>query len=261
MSITDTHAHLDFPDFESDREQVIERAKQNLVEQIITIGIGRESIGKALQFTEKFTSVFAVVGVHPNDLHELPLTDWDFLVQASKHPRVVGIGETGLDYYRLKPENPDQQKANQKDYFLRQLQLAKDVDKPVVIHCREAYDDTLSIIKEFGRFRNAPGVMHCFGGTQKIAKEVFDLGYYISVGGILTFKNAEELRAIVKTMPRDRLLLETDCPFLAPIPHRGKRNEPAYTKLVAEKVAELWEIPFEKTLDQIAANVKQLFGI
>jgi TatD DNase family protein len=261
MSITDTHAHLDFPDFETDRDQVIERAKQNRVEQIITIGIGRKSITQALRLAETFSSVFAVVGVHPNDLDKLPLADWDFLIKASQHPRVVGIGETGLDYYRLKPPNLDEQKAEQKDYFLRQLQLAKDSDKPVVIHCREAYDDTLGIIKEFGTFRNAPGVMHCFGGSQKIATEVFNLGYYISAGGILTFKNAEEVREIVKGMPRDRLLLETDCPFLAPVPHRGKRNEPAFTKLVAEKVSELWEMPFEQTLEQIASNVKRLFGV
>lgn len=261
MSITDTHAHLDYPDFDHDRDQVIERAKQNQVGQIITIGIGKKSINQALQLAEKFSSIYAVVGVHPNDLDELPLSDWDFLVQSSKHPRVVGIGETGLDYHRLTQPNPDGQKAKQKDYFLRQLQLAKDCDKPVVIHCREAYDDTLRIVKEFGEIRSQPGVIHCFGGTQKNAVEFLDLGYSISVGGILTFKNAEEIRAIVKHMPHDRLLLETDCPFLAPVPHRGKRNEPAFTKLVAEKVSELWQISFDQTIEQIASNVKKLFGI
>jgi TatD DNase family protein len=260
-SITDTHAHLDYTDYDSDRDAVVERAETVDVSKIITIGIGRDSIPRSLKLCEKYPGVFAAVGVHPMALNALRLDEWNLLETASVHARVVAIGETGLDYHRLPKENVDQEKNFQHDYFFRQLDLARRVDKPVVIHCRDAYDDTLKILQEFGRFRSEPGVMHCFGGDRAMADRVFELGYFISVGGILTFKNAPALRELVAGMPRDLLLLETDCPYLAPVPHRGKRNEPAFTRFVAEKVAELWKISLEETASIVEANVKRLFGI
>lgn len=254
--ITDTHAHLDYPDYDADRDAVVARAREAGVTKIITIGIGRKSIPNALALCERYGGVFAAVGVHPTSLDALGLDEWKLLEDAAKHPRVVAIGETGLDYHHQPYD-----KAKQRDYFVRQLQLAKRADKPVVIHCREAYDDTLAILGEFGRFRAEPGVMHCFGADRAMAERVYGLGYVISVGGILTFKNAPALRELVAAMPRDKLLLETDCPYLAPAPNRGKRNEPAWTRCVAEKLAELWGLPIEKAAGIVEANVKRVFGI
>jgi TatD DNase family protein len=261
MSLTDTHAHLDYSDYDADRDAILKRAQEAGVDQVISIGIGKDSISKTLELCQRYANVYAVVGVHPTDLDALPEAEWSFLEQAAGKARVVAIGETGLDYYRLTEENKASEQAKQKKYFVKQLELAKKVDKPVVIHCREAYADTLEILKQFGRFRKEPGVMHCFGADWDTAQQVFELGLMISVGGILTFKNAESLREIVQRMPREKLLLETDCPFLAPVPHRGKRNEPAYTRLVAEKVAELWQMSLQNALEQISANVRKVFRI
>lgn len=261
MTITDTHAHLDYPDYDADREAVIERARQAGVAQTITIGIGRESIPRSLRLCEGHAGIFAAVGVHPTALDALLPEEWPLLETAARHPRVVAVGETGLDYHRLTGPDTESAKKLQRDYFLRQLDLARRLDKPVVIHCRDAYEDTLRILEEFGRFRDQPGVMHCFGGDRAQAERVFQLGYAISVGGIVTFKNAPGLRELVAAVPRERLLLETDCPYLAPMPHRGQRNEPAHTRLVAEKVAELWGLPLEETSARIATNVKRVFGI
>jgi TatD DNase family protein len=259
--LTDIHAHLDYAEYDADRDAAILRACQAGVVHVITTGIGRDSIAKTLKLAERHDELHATVGVHPTDLDALRPDEWSLLEEASRHPRVVAIGETGLDYFHLKTADPDSEKKRQRDYFLRSLDLARRANKPAVVHCRDAYDDTLAILKEFGRFRDAPGVMHCFGGTRAIADRVFELGYTISAGGILTFKNAPTLRELVSSIPHDRLLLETDCPYLAPMPHRGKRNEPAYVRLVAEKVAELWKQPLEKTLAEVAANVKRVFGI
>ncbi len=259
--LTDTHAHLDFPDYEADLDAVIKQARETGVSKIISIGIGRHSISKTLALCEKYPNVYAAVGVHPTDLDALKLDEWPLLEKAAVHPRVVAIGEIGLDYHHLSQEHPEEEKIRQKEYFLRQLDLAKQMNKPVIIHCRDAYEDTLKILQEFGRFRDPCGVMHCFGSNLAMAHQVFDMGYVISVGGILTFKNANALREVVQAIPHDKLLLETDCPYLAPVPHRGKRNEPAYTMLVAEKVADLWNLSLEKTLQIVAENVRCVFGI
>ena len=263
---TDTHAHLDYSDYASDLDQVIERASEAGVSKVITIGIGRDSIPRSLALCDRYPNVFAAIGVHPTALDDLRLDEWEILEQAVKHPKVVAIGETGLDYHHLPSEktpgaDDDTWKKKQHDYFLRQLELAKKLDKPVVVHCRDAYPDTIKILKEFGRFREHPGVMHCFASDSAAAKEVFTLNYVISTGGVLTFKNAPALRAVVSETPHDKLLLETDCPYLAPHPHRGKRNEPGYTRLVAEKLAEVWNIPLEEVSRVTEANVKRVFGI
>jgi len=260
--ITDTHAHLDYKDYDEDRDVVVARAKEAGVSKIITIGIGKDSIPKTLSIAEKYPQVYASVGVHPTDLEALPLEDWTFLEKAAEHPKVVAIGETGLDHHHIKSfESAEDEKIFQRDYFLKQLELAKKVDKPVIIHCREAYEDTLTILEEFGKFRKEPGVIHCFGSDERTAQWAFNLGYYISVGGILTFKTADLLRQVITWMPKDRLLLETDCPYLTPMPNRGKRNEPAYTFLVAEKVSELWDVKLEKAAEQTTENATRLFGI
>ena len=258
---TDTHAHLDYPDYSSDLDEVIRRASEAGVSKVITIGIGRDSIPRTLALCDKYPNVYAAVGVHPTALDALELSEWDLLEKAARHPKVVAIGETGLDYHRLPAEGVDAYKQMQHDYFLRQLELAKRVQKPVVVHCRDAYPDTLKVLKEFGRFREHPGVMHCFASDPATAKEVFTLHYVISTGGVLTFKNAPALRALIAECPRDKLLLETDCPYLAPHPHRGKRNEPGYTRLVAEKLAEVWNCSLEEVSKVTEENVKRVFGI
>lgn len=259
--ITDTHAHLDYDVYDADRDAVVERARGAGVTRILAIGIGEKSIAKTLELAGRYEGIFAAVGVHPNDLAALPPERWELLERAARQPRVVAVGETGLDYYRLKSADPAAEKRAQRECFLRQLDLAHRADKPVIVHCREALGDTLAVLREFGRFRAEPGVMHCFAGTPAQAEEVFALGYVISTGGILTFKNAPALRDLVRVVPRDRLMLETDCPYLAPVPHRGKRNEPGHTRLVAEKLAELWEEPLEATVDRVAATVRRVFGI
>lgn len=260
--LTDTHAHLDYPDYDADREDILTRAMEAGVEKIITIGIGESSIGRSIALADKYPNVYAAVGVHPSDLEALPVEKWSLLENAAKHPKVVAIGETGLDHHHIKNfEVVEDEKLMQKEYFIKQLELARKVDKPVVIHCRDAYEDTLTILEEFGRYRKEPGVIHCFGSDERTAQWAFNLGYSISVGGILTFKNAELLRQVITWMPKDRLLLETDCPYLAPTPHRGKRNEPAYVKLVAEKLSELWNLPVPEIVRITSENVRRVFGI
>jgi TatD DNase family protein len=261
LPITDTHAHLDDAAYDADREEALGRARAAGVARVIAIGIGEASIAKTLALAEKHEGVFAAVGVHPNDLGALPPGRWDLLERAARHARAVAVGETGLDYFRLGSADPASEKRAQRESFLRHLDLARRVDKPVVIHCREALEDTLAVLREFGRFRAEPGVMHCFAGTPAQAEAFYGLGYAISVGGILTFKNAPVLREVARAAPRDRVMLETDCPYLAPEPHRGKRNEPARARLVAEKLAGIWEEPLETTVDRVALTVRRVFGI
>lgn len=258
---TDTHAHLDYPDYDADRDEVVQRSIESGVKKIITIGIGRDSIPRSIALCDRYPNVYAAVGVHPTALEDLQPDEWEILATAACHPKVVAIGETGLDYHRLPADGVDAYKEKQHDYFLRQLELAKRLNKPVVIHCRDAYPETIKVLKEFGRFRDEPGVMHCFASDVGTAREVFGLGYVISTGGVLTFKNAPALREVIAATPHDKLLLETDCPYLAPVPHRGKRNEPGYTRLVAEKLSEIWKLPLEDVARVTEANVHRVFGI
>jgi TatD DNase family protein len=259
--LTDTHAHLDYDKYDPDREAVIQRAKVAGVGQIITIGIGKKSIASSLKLAETHPEIYAAVGVHPTALNDLDLKDWSILEEAARHPRVVAVGETGLDYHSLTLENEIDDREQQHQYFRKQLELAKAVNKPVIIHCRDAYQDTLQVLKDFGRFRDRCGVMHCFSADLATAQQVFELGYAISVGGVLTFKNATMLRKVVAEVPKNQLILETDCPYLAPVPHRGERNEPAHTRLVARTLADLWSLSLQRTLEFLAKNVKEVFGI
>lgn len=261
LNLTDTHAHLDYPEYDPDRDAVLTRAREAGVSHIITVGIGTESIRKTLRLLDQYPALHAIVGVHPTATDAIQSDEWSLLEDAARHPRVAGLGEMGLDYFHLRTPDSASEKRVQQEFFRRQMQLAAKIGKPVVIHCRNAYEDTLAILREFERFRAEPGVMHCYSGTMATAQQVFELGYSISVGGIVTFKNAPELREVVTAVPHDRLMLETDCPYLAPMPHRGKRNEPSYVRLVAERVASLWRIPLPKTAELLASNVKRVFGI
>ena len=268
--LIDTHAHLDYPDFENDLEQVIEAAAKAGVRRIISIGTGLESSRRAVALAERFDCVHAVVGLHPTNVDEEGEGWLEGIRALASHPKVAAIGETGMDYHRLPSEKlasaagisalqaetaDDTQaaildgayKAAQAEAFTAQLDLAAEFGLNVVIHQRDAWDDTLNILKDHtGRLR---GVFHCFGNTPDQAREILALGHLVSFTGIVTFKNAALVRDVAAAIPSDAFMVETDCPYLAPVPHRGKRCEPAHTRLVAEKIAELRGT----TLEEIAA--------
>ena len=237
MTLIDTHAHLDYEDFAVDFDAVLQRARDAGVERIITIGTSVESSRRAVELAEQHPMIYAVVGVHPTAAAEAPANMAEALTALAVHPRVVAIGETGLDYHRL-PEDAEQQTASketQANVFRQQLDVAADSGLNVVIHQRDAWDDTLAILRDYtGRLR---GVFHCFGGTPAQADEVLSLGHLVSFTGIATFKNAAVVRETAAHVPADRFMVETDCPYLAPVPYRGKRCEPAHTRETAAAVA------------------------
>jgi len=252
--LIDTHAHLDLSDFKSDCEAVIERARAAGVEHIITIGIGLKECRRALEIARKHSFISAAIGIHPHNASHLDLTALDFLEKHAQEPDVVALGEMGLDFFRNRSPREDQMRA-----FRAQLDLAESLRLPVVIHDRDAHSETMEILHEekptFG------GVLHCFSGDTAMAKQCIDLGFLISIPGTVTFKNAATIQAVARDIPLEHLLLETDCPFLTPMPHRGKRNEPAYVRFVAEKVAELKRTSVEEVIEQTGANACRLFNL
>lgn len=247
----DTHAHLDFPDFAGDLEAVVARATEAGITRILSIGTTLAGSRRVLEIAERFPSVYAVVGVHPNHAEEEPDQDLrPALIALAAHPRVVGIGETGLDFYRLEgrtPEQVERMKARQAEVFGQQLEVASALGLPCVIHQRAAFAETMAQMAPFqGRTR---GVFHCFTGTVEEARAVIEAGQLVSFTGITTFKNAQNVRDALAAVPDDRFMLETDCPFLAPVPHRSRRCEPAYVRPLAEVVATVrgWDL---ETLSQ-----------
>ena len=251
--LTDTHAHLDFPQFDDDREEVIARALAAGVGIIINVGTDLASSRRAVTLAEAYPQIYAAVGVHPHDAKTLTDEALAELGELARHPKVVAIGEIGLDFYRdLSPRNV------QREAFERQLALAQELGKPVIIHDREAHAEVMAILRRWPGLR---GVLHCFSGDLDMAHEAIEMGFYISVAGPVTFKNARRLPEIVRQLPLERLLIETDCPYLAPHPYRGRRNEPAYVRLVAQKVAELKGMSLERVARVTTANARQLFGL
>lgn len=254
--LIDTHAHLDFEDFDQDRDEVLQRAFDGGVEKIIAIGCNLERSQAAVDLAEKYDNVYASVGIHPDDIAELDNPDtMERLHKLAQRDKVVAIGEIGLEYYQVEDEKI---KQNQIKRFREQLSLAKELDLPIVFHCRDAYEEMIDILRADGFH---PGVVHCFSGTQEIAKQLVDLGYYISFTGIITFKNAADTLPIVKEVPLERIMVETDCPYLAPEPNRGKRNEPAYVRQVAEKIATTKGIGFDKVAEITSKNAINLFNL
>lgn len=268
--LTDTHAHLDYPDFAADMEGVLARAEEAGVTRIITIATGLESGQRALALAEKYAQVYAVVGIHPTNVLDEPADFLPALRELARHPKVAAIGETGLDYHRLpsedlpgspalaalQAEEPSDAraavadgayKAAQAEAFRAQLDLAAELGLNVVIHQRDAWDDTVELLRPYtGKLR---GVFHCFGNRPEQAAEILALGHLVSFTGIVTFKNAALVRETVASLPADAYMVETDCPYLAPAPHRGKRCEPAHTRLVAETIAQTRNC----TLEEVAA--------
>ena len=240
----DTHAHLDYPDFTSDIADVVTRAKAAGITKLISIGTNLESSRRAITLSERFTEVFAVVGWHPTDVLHAPEDVRPALRELAKHPKVVAIGETGFDYYRLPSKDgkhtaadDERYKKRQAEIFEQQLEVAADAGLNCVIHQREALDDTLAAMQRWrGR---VGGVFHCFAGDIRQMQRVTEVGSLVSFTGILTFKNGQNIRDTLGATPAEKFMLETDCPFLAPVPYRGKRCEPAYVKEIADVAAEV----------------------
>jgi len=251
----DTHAHLHFPEFGSDRGEMLARARAAGVRWMVNIGTDLETSWQAVGIAEVDPDIYASVGVHPHDAASADEAVFKTLEELARRPKVVAIGETGLDYYRnLSPRDV------QAKVFRRQLTLARVVGKPVIIHCREAHDDLLKILRE-ERAHEIGGVMHCFSGHVQFAEASLDLGFYISIAGPVTYPNARKLPEVIKAVPVEWLVIETDCPFLPPQPHRGKRNEPAYLPITAQRVAEIKGHPVDELGELMSQNALRLFRI
>lgn len=257
MYLVDSHCHLDYPDFaEEGVDAVVARARSAGVGYLLTICTQISAFPGVLAVAESSPFISCTVGTHPHhavEAKEINIT-CDELVALTKNPKVVGIGETGLDYYYNHSPAAAQQKC-----FATHIEAACKTDLPLVIHTRDADDDTIRIMRESGQGK-ARGVMHCFSGGLKLAEQSLDLGFYISFSGIVTFKKAEELREVVRYVPLNRLLVETDSPYLAPIPHRGKRNEPAYVAHTAQMMAELKGVSIETLAEMTTQNFFTLFN-
>lgn len=251
MKLVDTHCHLDNEKFDEDRLEVIERIKENL-EFCVNIGYDLASSKKSLELAKEYDFIYAVIGVHPIDIAEYNEEVEKELEILGKNPKVVAIGEIGLDYHWM-----TEPKEVQQERFKRQLELAERLNKPVVIHTRDAMEDTVNILKEYP---NITGVIHCYPGSLETAKQLVDR-FYLGIGGTLTFKNSKKAVEVVKDIPLDRIIIETDCPYLTPEPFRGKRNEPIYVEYVAKKIAEIKEISVEDVTKVTTENAKKLYRI
>lgn len=256
--IVDTHAHLDFDRFKNDLPALLERAQKAGVGHIITIGSGRTdaSAREAVSLAERYDWLSATVGVHP---HEAKILNADMLATMEKvaktHSKVVAVGETGLDYHYDRSPRDKQREA-----FAAFVQLARRVNKPVVVHSREAETDTLDILRSEGA-ETCGGVVHCFSGSTDFAKKALDLGLYLSFSGIVTFKGVSAIQAVAKEAPLERILVETDAPYLAPVPHRGERNEPAFVAHTLKALADLRGVSVESLAAATTANARRLFGL
>jgi TatD DNase family protein len=252
--LIDTHTHLDDARYDADRDAMIERARQAGVGAFVTIGCDLATSRSAVALADRHTDVYASIGVHPHEVKHIGDGWYDELCRLAGHQKVVAYGEIGLDYHY----NHSAPQA-QRQRFREQLQLARDLRLPVIIHTREAQEDTISILKE-EKASEVGGVFHCFSGDAWLAKDALELGFYLSFSGILTFNNAAMLRDIAKHTPLDRVLIETDCPYLTPVPHRGKRNEPAFVSHVASQLAEIHsDLSLEQIAQTTSDNARRLF--
>ncbi|WP_164670610.1 TatD family hydrolase [Virgibacillus doumboii] len=251
----DTHVHVNARDFFDDRDETIQRAFDAGVKYMVVVGFDRETIPIAMEIAEQYETIYAAVGWHPVDAVDMKDEDLAWIEELSAHPKVVAIGEMGLDYHWDKSP-----KDVQKEVFRKQIALAKKVNMPIIIHNREATEDIMEVLQEEDA-NEVGGIMHCYNDSAEFVQAFLDMNFYISLGGPVTFKNATLPKDVAVEVPLDRLLVETDAPFLAPHPNRGKRNEPAYVKLVAEKIAELREMPFDELSNITTQNALTFFGI
>ncbi len=252
--LIDTHAHIDDEKFAEDRAEVIQRAIDSGVTRMINVGSDIKSSARSVKLAADYNEIYAAVGIHPQEAKTMMKSHDDLLASWAQLPKVVAIGEIGLDYYYENSEREIQKKV-----FIRQLDLARQMHLPVSIHDRDAHGDTMDILKKEGK--GIIGVIHCFSGSWEMAHDLLRKGWFIGVDGPVTFKNAAKLPEIVQQVPLDRLLVETDSPYLAPVPKRGKRNEPAYVRHVAEKIAALRNMEFEAFAKATTENARHLFGV
>lgn len=250
--LIDTHVHLNDDRLLKNLDDILARAMAQNVTKMIVIGYDVASSKQAIQLAETYPFIYANIGIHPSDVHKAKEGDLEWIKENLHHEKVIAIGEIGLDYYWSKEHKELQIKV-----FKAQLACAKEFDLPVAIHSRDAMQDTYDILKE----ANVQGVMHCYSGSSEMAKEFVKLGFFIGIGGVVTFKNAKEIKEVVEVVPLTHILSETDAPYLAPHPYRGKMNEPSYIPLIVEKIAELKEIQFSDVEIAIETNVKRLYGI
>mgnify|MGYP001577885395 FL=1 len=255
--LIDTHAHLDDPKFDNDRDEAIKRAQDAGLEYIITVGTWEKAKGlkHITGLADKHPMVYAALGAHPHESKDAGEETFNEIKELASHPKVVAIGETGLDYhYEHSP------KDIQKRVFIRHIELARELNLPLIIHTREAERDTLDILEQEG-VKDIGGVLHCFSGSYEMAKKCLDMGLYLSFTGVVTFPKAVNVHEIVKKIPIERMLIETDCPYLAPLPYRGKRNEPSFVVEAAKKIAEIKRLSFNDVARITTLNAKELFGI
>ena len=252
--LVDSHAHLDLPEFDNDRNEVIKRAKEGGIDYILTIGINSESCSKAIKLADSYDFIYASIGIHPHDAKDVNENTYAVLKSLANNKKVLAFGEIGLDFYRnLSP------KGIQIKRFREQINLANELKLPIIIHNRDAHKETLEILKEEGA-KSLGGIIHCFSGDYSMANSCIDMGFYISIPGTITFPKAVELQEIVKKLPLSKILIETDCPFLTPVPYRGKRNEPSFVRYVAEKIASLKDTSFEEVAEITSKNFRSLFA-
>jgi TatD DNase family protein len=253
--LIDSHAHLEMEEFERDLEEVIQRAKESGVEYIFTVGTEKKDWGRAIEIAHLHPPIYAILGVHPHHAKEIDDQTYPTLRRLCREEKVKAYGEIGLDFYRDHSPRDVQLKR-----FREQIWLARELRLPIVVHDREAHRETVEILKS-EKAEECGGIIHCFSGDERMAKECIDMGFYISVPGSITFKNASGFQEVVKGLPLQSLLLETDAPFLAPVPFRGKRNEPGYVRYTAQKVAEIKKVSVEEVAEVTAENALRIFRL
>ncbi len=253
--LIDSHAHLDGGQFADDLDETVARASANGISHILTIGCDLESSAASIAVAEQFEQISAAVGVHPHDATEIDATALDTLKTMLGHPKVVALGEIGLDYYRDRSPRDVQHEA-----FRQQIRLAHETGKPIIVHDRDAHTDVMAILKDEDGARNG-GVLHCFSGDLTMAKKCLELGFYLSFTGTITYPKNDAIREIIRQLPLERLLVETDCPYLSPQKFRGKRNEPAYVRYTAEKIADIKGVTIAEVAETTSRNCYDLFGI
>ncbi len=253
--LIDSHAHLEMPDFNRDLNEVVKRAQDSGIEYIFTVGTEKKDWLKAIKIAETYPFVFAILGVHPHNAKEIDDKTYSELRILCKHEKVKAYGEIGLDFYRNLSPREIQLKR-----FREQIMLAKELGLPIVIHDRDAHKETLEILRE-ERANECGGIIHCFSGDHYMARKCIEMGFYISIPGSITFKNASLLVEVVKKIPLDSILIETDSPFLTPEPFRGKRNEPSYVRFIAQKISEIKGVSFEKVAEKTSESALKIFRL
>ena len=255
--IFETHAHYDDEQFQSDRDLLIQDLLKDKISNIINVSSSVESISSCLALSEKYDKVYAALGVHPSDIADLNEENFAWIREQCQNPKAAAVGEIGLDYYWDKEEDV---RKKQREWFFRQMKLAEEVNLPVIIHSRDAAEDTMQIMREV-HAENIPGVIHCYSYSLEMAIEFVKMGYYIGIGGVVTFKNAKKLKETAACIPLDRILLETDCPYLSPEPNRGKRNSSLNLPYVAKDIASLRGITEEEVIEATRENALRLFDL